>query len=149
MDMTISWWLLVTLGVVLVIAEVFIGAFVVLWFGVGAIAAGLLTLAVPDLNAGIQLLITALIGAVLLYFFRDRCVAGNNASAEELHTFSSTTGELRVSDQGAVTVFANGTFWQVANPEVLDEAHRVNGARVQIAEFRNNRAWLAGAPAGG
>lgn len=138
-----SWWLLVTLGIALVIAEVFIGAFIVLWFGFGAVIAGLLTLLIPDLNAGIQLLLAALIGAVLLYFFRDRCIAGENASQEALHTFSRTTGELHVTETGVLTVFANGTFWQIGNPDDIDPQHRTPGTVLEIREFRNNKAYVS------
>jgi len=143
MELSMSWWLLVTLGIALVIAEVFIGAFIVLWFGFGAVVAGLVTLLIPDLNAGIQLLLTALIGAVLLYFFRDRCIAGENASQETLHTFSRTTGELHMTETGVLTVFANGTYWQIGNPEEIDQQHRVPGLTVQIKEFRNNKAYVS------
>lgn len=143
MDVSIVWWLLVTAGIALVIAEVFIGAFIVMWFGLGAVVAGLLTFFVPGLNAGIQLLLTALLGAVLLYFFRDRCIAGENASQESLHTFSRTTGEIHKAETGAMTVFANGTFWQIGNPEDIPEEKRKPGSTIRVAEFRNNKAYVS------
>ncbi|MAK61620.1 MAG: hypothetical protein CMK09_11620, partial [Ponticaulis sp.] len=68
MELTLSWWALVSLGVALMIAELFIGAFIVLWFGIGAVATGLLGLVVDDMNLGVQILLASLIGVVLMYF---------------------------------------------------------------------------------
>lgn len=142
MDVTITWWALVSIGVALVIAEVFIGAFIVMWFGFGAIVTGLLTLAVPDMNVGVQALISTLIGSVLMYFFRDRYVAQGNAEQETLHTFTATTGQISVNGSGRISVFANGTFWGVANPDDIPEEKRIKGSTVTIAEFRNNMAFV-------
>ena len=72
LDLSLMWWVLVSLGLALVIAELFIGAFVVLWFGIGAILTGMLTLLVPDINVGLQLLLSTLIGGVLMFALRNR-----------------------------------------------------------------------------
>jgi len=142
MDVTITWWALVAIGVALIIAELFIGAFIVMWFGAGAIVTGLMTLAAPDMNLGIQVLLSALIGAVLMYFFRDRYVTKENAKEEVLQTFAATTGELRVDGNGRLSIFANGTFWRVGNPDDVPEAERIEGRAIKVVEFRNNMAFV-------
>lgn len=142
MGMSLAWWLLVVAGVGLMIGELFIGAFIVLWFGIGAVVAGLLTLAVPEMNLGVQVLLTSVIGVVLMYAFRRRYVAKENAAKEHLSTFSATQGRLHVSDSGQLSVFANGTYWQIANPEVLGDRSRNDGETVTIQTFTNNRAVL-------
>ena len=142
MELTLSWWALVSLGVALMIAELFIGAFIVLWFGIGAVATGLLGLVVDDMNLGVQILLASLIGVVLMYFFRDRYVAKQNASQEELGTFRATTGKLFISESGQHTVFANGTYWQIGNLHDLPKDQRIDGHDVDIVEFRNNKAIL-------
>ncbi len=143
LDQSLFWWVLVTLGVALVIAELFIGAFVIMWFGIGAILTGLLTLLLPELNAGLQALLSALIGGVLMFALRRRYTTPRNAQPETMHTFSATQGRLHISSQGTVSVFANGTFWSIQNISSLKPEEKVEGARVSIVEFRNNQAVLA------
>lgn len=143
LDQSLIWWVLVTLGVALVIAELFIGAFVIMWFGIGAILTGLLTLLLPDLNVGVQALLSALIGGVLMFALRRRYITPRNAQPETMHTFSATQGRLHISSEGAVSVFANGTFWSIQNISSLKPEQQVEGAMVSIAEFRNNQAILA------
>jgi|SRR5690554_460392 len=142
MALTLSWWALLSLGVALIIAELFIGAFIVLWFGIGAVVAGALSFFIPDMNLGLQLLLASLIGVVLMYFFRDRYVAERNATQEDLGTFQATKGTLYLTEESGLFVVANGTYWQVGNPEALPDSQKVNGATVDVAEFRNNRAFL-------
>jgi membrane protein implicated in regulation of membrane protease activity len=95
--MTWAWWIWISAGVLLVTAEAFLGSFVILWFGFGAVLSGLLTLLMPELHLGVQLLIAVLSGAVLMFLFRDRWVARGNAETDTLYTFSGGPGELKVS----------------------------------------------------
>ena len=143
LDQSVIWWVLVSIGVVLIITELFIGAFIVMWFGIGAIVTGLLTLLIPDINVGLQALLSALIGGVLMFALRRRYTTPRNAQPETMHTFSATQGRLHISSQGAISVFANGTFWSIHNISSLPIEERIDGAFVAIAEFKNNQAVLA------
>lgn len=142
LDLSLIWWVLVSLGIALVIAELFIGAFVVLWFGIGAILTGMLTLLVPDINVGLQLLLSTLIGGILMFALRSRYLPSRNAEPELMHTFTATQGRLHISSNGAVSVFANGTYWSINNINSLKPSEKVEGSTVSIAEFRNNKAVL-------
>lgn len=42
-EQSLIWWVLVSLGIGLIIAELFVGTFVILWFGIGAVLVGGLT----------------------------------------------------------------------------------------------------------
>jgi len=141
--MSLEWWLLVAISVLLITGEIFIGAFVVLWFWIGAVLAVLLTLLAPELNAGVQILLTALTGGLLLYFFRHCCVAKDNGVGEGLYTFSAGRGVLSISDDGQVAVSARGVCWGVVSLDVLPEADRIDGKTVEIERFEGNRAVLA------
>ena len=142
LEQSIIWWVLVTLGIILVIAELFIGAFVVLWFGIGAILAGFLTLFIPNINIGIQLLLSVLVGGVLMLTLRKRYTTSGNAQPEAMHTFSASQGRLHISNSGAVSVFANGTFWSIQNLHNIEPEELFAGNMVSIAEFKNNQAIL-------
>ncbi|HKM27275.1 MAG TPA: NfeD family protein [Thiopseudomonas sp.] len=143
LEQSFIWWVLVTLGIILVIAELFIGAFVVLWFGIGAILAGFLTLLIPNLNVGLQLLFSVLVGGMLMLTLRKRYTTSGNAQPEAMHTFSATQGRLHISSSGAVSVFANGTFWSIHNLHSLQPEQQIEGALVSIVDFKNNQAVLA------
>ncbi|WP_141737060.1 NfeD family protein [Marinobacter sp. X15-166B] len=145
-ELSLSWWLLVSLGVALVIAEMFIGTFVVLWFGIGAILTGLLTLMMPDLNLGLQLLLSTLVGAVLMFLLRSRYLTPGNAESDAMHTFTATEGRLHLGSNGTYSVFANGTYWGIQNIDAIDPEARVEGATVSITAFVNNQAVLREKP---
>jgi len=59
------YWVWIALGMALVISEIFVPNFVVIWFGIGAIGVGLLVLALP-LSLTAQLVIWALSSLALL-----------------------------------------------------------------------------------
>lgn len=142
LELSIPWWGLVALGALLVAAEIFIMAFIVMWFGIGAILTGLLTLLIPDMNLGLQVLLAGLFGGVLMYLLRDRFVSKDNAEAEPLYTFSAGKGTLVVSGEGTVLVNSNGTYWRVANLDELQDYRLEAGQPVSISRFENNAAYL-------
>ena len=52
--MHMEWWHWIVGGIVLILAELAIPSFFVIWFGLGALVTGLLTLALPDLSVTMQ-----------------------------------------------------------------------------------------------
>lgn len=53
----LEWWHWIVAGLVLVMAELVVPAFVVFWFGLGAVIVGLLLWAMPSLSLATQMLI--------------------------------------------------------------------------------------------
>ena len=75
--MTIEWWYWVVGGVLLILLELAIPAFFVLWFGLGALLVGLLMLLAGDLSLTTQLLVwgissMAMVALWFRVFRRDR-----------------------------------------------------------------------------
>ena len=75
--MTIEWWYWVVGGVLLILLELAIPAFFVLWFGLGALLVGLLMLVAGDLSLTTQLLVwgissVAMVALWFRMFRRDR-----------------------------------------------------------------------------
>jgi membrane protein implicated in regulation of membrane protease activity len=64
------WWHWVVLGVVLTLLELAVPAFFLVWFGVGAIIVGLVTLALPQISFvwQIAIWIAASVAFILLWF---------------------------------------------------------------------------------
>lgn len=53
--MNFEWWAWIVGGLALIVAELAIPSFFIVWFGLGALLVGLLMLAVPDLSLTAQL----------------------------------------------------------------------------------------------
>ncbi|HPR05495.1 MAG: NfeD family protein [Zoogloeaceae bacterium] len=70
MDLVPAWWHWLVVGIVLMLAELAIPAFFVIWFGFGAVLVGLLLLVAPALSLTIQLLLwtVASVALTILWF---------------------------------------------------------------------------------
>jgi membrane protein implicated in regulation of membrane protease activity len=68
--MDLEWWHWVVGGIALLLAELAVPAFFIVWFGLGALLVGLMTLAVPGLSTVAQLSLWtgASVGMVVLWF---------------------------------------------------------------------------------
>ncbi|MEK6302104.1 MAG: NfeD family protein [Acidobacteriota bacterium] len=131
------WYLWLILGVLFIVAEIFTSGFVLLWFGIGALIAGLLAL----LGLGFPLQVVAFLGVSIALTIASRTiferVLMRGSPGRELKTgmelmpgsvgvvVTSSEGAMR---EGAVRVF--GATWR-AFPAEDDEPLRA-GERVQI-----------------
>ncbi|MFM2485156.1 NfeD family protein [Celerinatantimonas yamalensis] len=143
---SLGWWLLVVIGVLLMISEVLITAFVFLWFGIGFVVAGIVTYFIPSLNWGVQLLIAALVGCITLFIGRRYCTQSDNAEKVTLYTFDGGVGQLVIRDDhgtSMVSVLCHGTYWSVANPQVMVEFPQlVNGSSVRVKQVIDNKVEI-------
>jgi membrane protein implicated in regulation of membrane protease activity len=146
MNSDLAWILWVLLGVILIIAEVFTPGFVLLWFGVGALCAGLLGL-VGINSLPLQFLIFAIISVGLTaasrtifvkYFTREKNDRGLKTGVDSLPgkigtVVSSSKGALH---EGAVKVYGSTwTAYPIEGEEPLEAGDRVEVARVQGASI--------------
>ena len=60
MDIEVLYWYWMVLGLILIVAEIFIPSFTILWFGIGAMLVGM-TMLVVDISFTIQVLLLSLI----------------------------------------------------------------------------------------
>jgi len=146
MDVSLTWIIWTVLGVILIIAEVFTPGFVLLWFGIGALAAalaGLLGIA----SLPLQFLIFALVSVSLTaasrtifvnYFSRERegddLKMGVDALPGKVGTVvSSSKGAL---NEGAVKVYGSTwTAYPSEGEEPLEAGERVTVERIQGASI--------------
>jgi inner membrane protein len=68
--MDFQWWHWIVLGFALVIAELAVPAFFIIWFGLGALLVGLALLVLPDigLTAQVAMWVVASLGMVVAWF---------------------------------------------------------------------------------
>jgi len=69
MEFKILYWYWLVFGMLLIIAEIFIPSFTVLWFGLGAIIVALILWLLPDLAASWQLFVWAIASIVFTFLW--------------------------------------------------------------------------------
>ena len=69
MDIEVLYWYWMVLGLILIVAEIFIPSFTILWFGIGAMLVGM-TMLVVDISFTIQVLLWTLfsITSTIIWF---------------------------------------------------------------------------------
>ena len=142
-----TWVLWTVLGVILVIAEVFTPGFVLLWFGVGALAAALAAFLGAGLAAQFILFIvvstalTALSRTIFVNYFSGRDDAGGLKSGAE--TLPGQVGTVVGSSQGALNegaVKVFGSIWTAYPAE--GEPPLEAGDRVVVESLRGASIYV-------
>jgi membrane protein implicated in regulation of membrane protease activity len=142
------WILWFILGAILIVAEVFTAGFVMLWFGIGALAAALAGILGVN-NLGIQFLIFAIVSVGLTaasrtifvnYFSRektgDSLRTGVDALPGKIGTVvSSSHGAMQ---EGAVKVF--GSTWTAYPAE--GESPLEAGERVRVESIEGSSIYV-------
>jgi len=151
------WIFWTVLGAILVIAEVFTTGFVLLWFGIGALAAGFAGL-VGIHSITLQFLIFAVVSIALTaasrtifvnYFSREKSGGDLKSGFEGLPgkmgtVVSSSRGALH---EGAVKVFGSTwTAYPAEGEEPLEAGDRVvveriQGASIYVRRVEEGRDW--------
>jgi len=151
------WIFWVILGLVLVVAEIFTSGFVLLWFGIGALAAALLGMIGID-SIALQFLVFAIVSSALTaasrtifvnYFSREKTgqslKSGVDALPGKIGTVvSSSRGALQ---EGAVKVFGSTwTAYLAAGEPPLEAGERVcvesiEGASIYVKRVEGERDW--------
>lgn len=141
----IEWIAWAVLGVILIIAEVFTSGFVLLWFGIGAMAAALA--GIVGIGLPFQFLIFLVISIGLTaasrtifvnYFSREKSGSDLKSGVDALPgkigtVVSSSSGALH---EGAVKVFGSTwTAFPIDGEEPLEAGDRVQVDRVQGASI--------------
>jgi len=151
------WVFWAVLGAILIVAEIFTSGFVLLWFGIGALAAGLAALVGID-NLGIQFFIFAAVSIGLTaasrtifvnYFSKERTGQSLRTGVDALPgkigtVVSSSRGAL---NEGAVKVFGSTwTAYPAPGEEPLEAGERVcvesvEGASIYVRRIGEDRDW--------
>ena len=141
------WIIWVVLGVVLMVAEIFTPGFVLLWFGIGALAAALISLA--GFGYPLQFLVFFVVSMALTvasrtiftkYFVRKELEGGFKTGVDALPGKVGTvvTSSRGALNEGAVKVF--GSTW-TAYPAEGEEALEA-GDRVMVESVRGASIYV-------
>jgi len=123
MEQLVYWhWIVIGLG--LIVLEMLLPGFILLWFGVSAIVVGILVALVPSMAWEVQLLLFAVLSIVSLFAFKK--LRKGNIEDDPNATFMNQRGinligrktvliEAVVDGVGKITV--DDTFWRVEAAE--------------------------------
>jgi membrane protein implicated in regulation of membrane protease activity len=148
------WIFWTILGAILIVAEIFTTGFVMLWFGLGALAAALANLAGVT-SIPLQFLIFAVVSIGLTaasrtifvnYFSREKSGGDLKTGADALPGQVGTvvTSSRGALNEGAVKVFGSTwTAYPAAGEEPLEAGDRVQVERVQGASIYVRRVGQA------
>ena len=151
------WIFWVVLGLVLIVAEIFTSGFVLLWFGIGALAAALLGIVGID-SLALQFLVFAVVSSGLTaasrtifinYFSREKSGQSLRSGVDALPgkigtVVSSSRGALQ---EGAVKVFGSTwTAYPAPGEPPLEAGERVcvesiEGASIYVKRIEGERDW--------
>jgi membrane protein implicated in regulation of membrane protease activity len=151
------WIFWVVLGLVLIVAEIFTSGFVLLWFGIGALAAALLGIIGID-SLALQFLVFALVSSGLTaasrtifvnYFSREKSGQSLKSGVDSLPgkigtVVSSSRGALQ---EGAVKVFGSTwTAYPAPGEPPLEAGERVcvesiEGASIYVKRVEAEGDW--------
>lgn len=148
MDMQMLWWQWVLLGMGLMILEMFLPSFIALWFGLGAIVAGLVAWLFPQMGVPWQVFIWVLSSTlfVLLWFkvFKpsmvDKTKAGISRDAalgETGQVLKAPHGEGRGVVRFTMPVLGENEWDFICEEGVLE------GDKVFIKDFSGNTLIVA------
>jgi membrane protein implicated in regulation of membrane protease activity len=151
------WVFWTILGAILIVAEIFTSGFVLLWFGIGALAAAFLAIIGVDslaiqflLFAGVSTALTAASRTIFLnYFSREKSGQSLRSGVESLPgkigtVVSSSKGAL---NEGAVKVFGSTwTAYPAAGEQPLEAGERVcvesvEGASIYVRRVEADGDW--------
>src|SRR6185436_17486377 len=151
------WIFWTVLGAILVVAEIFTSGFVLLWFGIGALAAAFIGFIGVD-SLVIQFLVFALVSVSLTaasrtifinYFSREKSGGSLRSGVDALPgkigtVVSSSRGALQ---EGAVKVFGSTwTAYPAPGEPPLEAGERVcvesiEGASIYVKRIEGERDW--------
>ena len=130
------YWHWIVIGVILIALEMVIPGFILLWFGIAAVAIGILAFIVPSMAWEIQIFLFALFSVVSIFAWK-KLHKGSKADDPE-ETFLNQRGKNLI---GRKTVLIEGivdgvgkiqiddTFWRVEGEDLPEGSHvEITGA---------------------
>lgn len=140
------WLIWLVLGVSLIIAEIFTLGFVLLWFGVGALAAALA--ASMGVGLGLQFLIFAVVSVALTamsrtIFSRYFSHAGGHTQKMGVDSLPGPLGTVTAASKGALNEAAVKVFGSVWTAYPADgETALLDGEKVEVVEIRGSSNYV-------
>ncbi len=136
MDFVLLYWHWIVLGIALMVFEIFIGSFFILWFGAAAAVVGLLLVPFPGIPVTAQVIIWGLLSTAFAFAWfkylkplnRDKTKAGLSREAllgEIGQVLSAPNGEKRGKVRFPAPLLGSDE-WLIISQDVLNIGDRVS-----------------------
>ena len=137
MNIELLYWHWILLGIILMICEIFLASFFVIWFGTAAVLTGLVLALKPDIPPSLQLLtwggLSTLSAIIWFKFLKPRSIDKFKASISK-ECFAGEVGKVLKAPQGKVqgklrfpAPVSGNDEWLISSPDKL-----ITGDRVQV-----------------
>lgn len=138
----ISPWYLISLGLVLLLSELLLMSFVLMWFGIAAILMGLVSFYIHLPSGESQLIITAFWGGFMLYLLRHKMIKSQGQEDMQPETFrEGGYGQLKKMDDRWMVEY-QGTLWKIA-PECLKNHQAwLEDDEVNVVKIQHNQVFI-------
>jgi hypothetical protein len=140
--MELAWWHWIVGGIVLMLAELAVPAFFMVWFGLGAVVVGLVLLAVPSAALSAQIVVWTIASLVFVWLwfkifkpnmFKTRA---GMAKGQLVGEIGLATKPIRPFDRGEIRLqkpVAGSELW-----EALSEEEIAVGERVRVLDVEGH-----------
>ena len=142
--MEMQWWIWLVFGVALILLELVLPTFFILWFGIGAVLVSLIALLAPDLQLDMQVLLWVLFSSVttVLWFklFRRKKADVRWTADSVLGEVGLLTASVSEFQKGRVRfqkpILANEEWTCIADSDIAA------GERVRLTAIEGNTARI-------
>lgn len=143
--MDMQWWIWLVVGFGLIVLELMLPTFFILWFGIGALLVSLIAYMAPNLQLDMQVLLwvifSSLTTALWFKVFRKKTPDSRWTAASVIGEVGLLTASVSEFQKGRVRfqkpVLGNEEWVCVADVEI------VSGERVRITAIEGNTARVA------
>lgn len=143
MEFKVLYWYWLVLGMLLIIAEIFIPSFTVFWFGLGAIMVALILWLLPDMSVSWQLFIWAIASIVFTFlwfkFFKPLMTDRTKAGISREAVLGESGQVIKVPEEGrrGIVRFATPLLGTDEWPFICEQAV-ASGDRVFVKDVSGN-----------
>ncbi|QKF59310.1 NfeD family protein [Aliarcobacter lanthieri] len=133
-----DFYILFAMAIILITLEIFLYSFVVIWFALGFVIVGFISLFYHFESAIWQLAIVSIISLIFLFLYRKKLLirfAKSQRVVKDNFFDEKGIGEIKNSK-----VFYKGTFWEIDSS--LNENDFIEREKVEVLKISNNQALI-------
>jgi len=143
------WWHWIAFGIVLVVAEIFVPLFVIIWFGLSAIIVGILTLFFTlsfNINFAIWIILSTILLALWFKYFKKESIDKSGQDDFRLDTKGVVTEDIKKGYKGKVHFdmpVLGSSDWYATSDEDIESGQRVeidevNGQLLKVKKIQRS-----------
>lgn len=138
MPSAMEFYTLIALGILLLAFEVFVTSFVIVWFALGFILVGFISLFYGFENILWQLILISVLSMFLLILFRKKALKRFSKSEKDIS--DNFFNEKGIGEFKLGQIFYKGTFWQI-EPS-FDIKNLSENEKVKVLKIENNLIYI-------